>query len=120
MAEGSSLRAYGMITLYFILENFREGHKFNANYHSFVDFLQSWDAYFRSNTYCAPPSLAPMQRNHVPLSQLVPMSGGALSAGAEPDEKMIDDHLAVQAIIRSYQVMQLSNIIHEFTITLQM
>lgn len=49
-----------------------------------------------------------MQRNQVPLSQLVPMmGGGALSAGAEPDEKMIDDHLAVQAIIRSYQVMQL-------------
>lgn len=32
------------------------------------------------------------------------MGGGAL-AGAEPDEKIIDDHLAVQAIIRSYQVM---------------
>lgn len=31
------------------------------------------------------------------------MGGGAL-AGAEPDEKIIDDHLAVQAIIRSYQV----------------
>lgn len=66
--------------------------------------LQSWDAYFRNNTYCAPPSLAPLQRNHVPLSQIAPFMGGAGLAGVEPDEKIIDDHLAVQAIIRSYQV----------------
>lgn len=70
---------------------------------SFSSF-QSWDAYFRSNTYCAPPSFAPQQKNHVPLSSLAPMLGGGALAGAEPDEKIIDDHLAVQAIIRSYQV----------------
>nr|AHB50494.1 oxoglutarate dehydrogenase [Mayetiola destructor] len=63
----------------------------------------SWDAYFRNNTYCAPPSLAPMQRNQIPLSQIAPFMGGAGFAGVEPDEKIIDDHLAVQAIIRSYQ-----------------
>lgn len=66
--------------------------------------LQSWDAYFRNNTYCAPPSLAPLQRNHVPLSQIAPLMGGGGLASVEPDEKIIDDHLAVQAIIRSYQV----------------
>lgn len=66
---------------------------------------QSWDAYFRSNTYCSPPSLAPHQPNHVPLSQVTPFVGGGSAVGrVEPDEKTIDDHLAVQAIIRSYQV----------------
>lgn len=71
----------------------------------FVSILQSWDAYFRSNTYCAPPSLAPTQRNHVPISQLAPfLGGGGAVSTVEPDEKTIDDHLAVQAIIRSYQV----------------
>lgn len=66
----------------------------------------SWDAYFRSNTYCPPPSLAPNARGQVPLSQLTQYIGGgtALARGAEPDEKTIDDHLAVQAIIRSYQI----------------
>jgi len=63
----------------------------------------SWDAYFRSNTYCAPPSYAPTQKNQVPLSQLTPFLGSSALAGIEPDEKTIDDHLAVQAIIRSYQ-----------------
>lgn len=72
--------------------------------------LQSWDAYFRSNTYCSPPSLAPVQRNQVPLSQLAPFLGGGAVAGAEPDEKIIDDHLAVQAIIRSYQVTKFASI----------
>ncbi|KAL5281992.1 OGDHL family protein [Megaselia abdita] len=60
----------------------------------------SWDAYFRSNTYSAPPNLAPAMRNMVPLSSVSGFSG--VSTGA-PDEKIIDDHLAVQAIIRSYQ-----------------
>lgn len=32
------------------------------------------------------------------------MSASSALAGVEPDEKTIDDHLAVQAIIRSYQV----------------
>uniref|UniRef100_T1GXX1 2-oxoglutarate dehydrogenase, mitochondrial n=1 Tax=Megaselia scalaris TaxID=36166 RepID=T1GXX1_MEGSC len=59
----------------------------------------SWDAYFRSNTYAAPPNLAPTMRNMVPLSAV---SGSAMAVG-QPDEKIIDDHLAVQAIIRSYQ-----------------
>ncbi|CAD7082999.1 unnamed protein product [Hermetia illucens] len=62
----------------------------------------SWDAYFRSNTYMAPPSLAPLQRNAVSVSQYLG-SGSALATMGQPDEGTIDDHLAVQAIIRSYQ-----------------
>lgn len=42
----------------------------------------------------------------MPVSQIVPyIGGGGHAATVEPDEKTIDDHLAVQAIIRSYQVI---------------
>jgi hypothetical protein len=72
-------------------------------------YFQSWDAYFRNNSYSAPPSLAPLPRNHVPASQyaggsLPAVGGGGALAGGRVDDKLIDDHLAVQAIIRSYQV----------------
>lgn len=69
----------------------------------------SWDAYFRNNSYEAPPSLAPIPRNHVSASQYlgsaVPaLAGGSPAIGTRIDDKLIDDHLAVQAIIRSYQI----------------
>ncbi|XP_055629733.1 2-oxoglutarate dehydrogenase complex component E1 isoform X1 [Toxorhynchites rutilus septentrionalis] len=68
----------------------------------------SWDAYFRNNSYDAPPSLAPAPRNHIPVSQylggsLPAVSGASAAVGGRIDDKLIDDHLAVQAIIRSYQ-----------------
>lgn len=83
------------------------------NFVLFVHF-QSWDAYFRNNTYCAPPSLAPNQPHHIPISQLTPLLGGGNAiSSVQPDEKTIDDHLAVQAIIRSYQVMPFrANFVH--------
>ncbi|XP_073843847.1 2-oxoglutarate dehydrogenase-like, mitochondrial isoform X3 [Musca autumnalis] len=59
----------------------------------------SWDAYFRNNSYCGPPNLAPQQYNTLPATAF----GGMAGVGAAPDSKTIDDHLAVQAIIRSYQ-----------------
>ncbi|XP_018361634.1 PREDICTED: 2-oxoglutarate dehydrogenase, mitochondrial isoform X4 [Trachymyrmex cornetzi] len=71
----------------------------------------SWDSFFRNSTagaapgfaYQAPPSLAPSY-NQVPLGALLPL-GGATQLGQAPvNEKIIDDHLAVQAIIRSYQI----------------
>lgn len=80
--------------------------------------FQSWDAYFRNNSYSAPPSLAPLPKNHIPASQYyggslpaaTQMAGGL--AGGHIDDKLIDDHLAVQAIIRSYQVTKnVSNLI---------
>ncbi|XP_032671008.1 2-oxoglutarate dehydrogenase, mitochondrial isoform X7 [Odontomachus brunneus] len=70
----------------------------------------SWDSFFRSSTagaapglaYQAPPSLAPSY-NQVPLGALLPLAGTQI--GQMPvNEKIIDDHLAVQAIIRSYQI----------------
>ncbi|KAH0567489.1 2-oxoglutarate dehydrogenase, mitochondrial isoform X5 [Cotesia glomerata] len=71
----------------------------------------SWDSFFRNSTagatpgfaYQAPPSLAPSY-NQVPLGSLLPALGGGSQVGQVPvNEKVIDDHLAVQAIIRSYQ-----------------
>lgn len=74
----------------------------------------SWDAFFRNATagagpgaaYQSPPNLSPYNKNEVPLSSLVPAAGGlpSISSGSPINEKIIDDHLAVQAIIRSYQV----------------
>ncbi|XP_029159537.1 2-oxoglutarate dehydrogenase, mitochondrial isoform X5 [Nylanderia fulva] len=70
----------------------------------------SWDSFFRNSTagaapglaYQAPPSLAPSY-NQVPLGALLPLGGGPQLGQAPVNEKIIDDHLAVQAIIRSYQ-----------------
>ncbi|KAK7579718.1 hypothetical protein V9T40_000347 [Parthenolecanium corni] len=74
---------------------------------------KSWDTFFRSSAaglspglaYQSPPTLGEPGRNHVPISSLVPLFGGANAGiGTTVDEKIIDDHLAVQAIIRSYQI----------------
>ncbi|XP_021944060.1 2-oxoglutarate dehydrogenase, mitochondrial isoform X2 [Folsomia candida] len=80
----------------------------------------SWDSFFRQTqggaqpgeAYIRPPSgLAPPEHNTLPLSAFgggtglvpVPMGGGVRSS-TPISEKIIDDHLAVQAIIRSYQI----------------
>ncbi|XP_053979498.1 2-oxoglutarate dehydrogenase complex component E1 isoform X3 [Hylaeus volcanicus] len=71
----------------------------------------SWDSFFRSSTagagpglaYQAPPSLAP-SHNQIPLGALLPLGGGSQLSQIPINEKIIDDHLAVQAIIRSYQI----------------
>jgi len=71
----------------------------------------SWDAFFRSteqgagpgDAYSAPPSLAPPHPGHAPLSSIT----GALTpapASSQVTDKTIDDHLAVQGIIRAYQI----------------
>jgi hypothetical protein len=73
--------------------------------------LQSWDVFFRNSTagagpgqaYQAPPSLGILGRNETALSSMAGFMGGN-ALGGQVDEKIIDDHLAVQAIIRSYQV----------------
>ncbi|XP_072376948.1 2-oxoglutarate dehydrogenase complex component E1 isoform X3 [Diabrotica undecimpunctata] len=70
----------------------------------------SWDSFFRNSSqggagYQAPPSLAPLGKNELPVSSFLPALAGSTGLGAAPiSEKVIDDHLAVQAIIRSYQI----------------
>lgn len=65
----------------------------------------SWDSFFRHSTaghpnpYQAPPNLNPTKNDLIAQvkAHVAPQSG------APPDEKTIEDHLAVQAVIRSYQ-----------------
>lgn len=62
--------------------------------------LQSWDVFFRNANAGAPPGAAyqsPLGLSAAPqLSSLV---------GAQPNvEKLVEDHLAVQSLIRAYQV----------------
>ncbi|XP_050515145.1 2-oxoglutarate dehydrogenase complex component E1 isoform X1 [Diabrotica virgifera virgifera] len=70
----------------------------------------SWDSFFRNSSqggagYQAPPSLAPLGKNELPVTSFLPALAGSTGLGAAPiSEKVIDDHLAVQAIIRSYQI----------------
>ena len=73
--------------------------------------FQSWDAYFRNVNNGAPPGEA---------YQSPPMFGGSVSTAAasvssQPMgvdtanmKEVIDEHLAVQALIRGYQVNVLS------------
>lgn len=71
----------------------------------------SWDNFFRNSTagaapglaYQSPPSLA-HRHDQIPLGTLLPMAGSSQVGSVPINEKIIDDHLAVQAIIRSYQV----------------
>lgn len=61
---------------------------------------QSWDVFFRNANAGAPPGSAyqsPLALSAAPqLSSLV---------GAQPNvEKLVEDHLAVQSLIRAYQV----------------
>ncbi|XP_050693402.1 2-oxoglutarate dehydrogenase complex component E1-like isoform X3 [Eriocheir sinensis] len=74
---------------------------------------QSWDTFFRNasagarpgEAYTAPPSLAEPLPHHVPLSSLAPALTSSHMVSETPiSDKIIDDHLAVQGIIRAYQI----------------
>lgn len=67
--------------------------------------LQSWDIFFRNTNAGAPPGTA--------YQSPLPLSMGALSAAARAQplvgtqtnvDKLVEDHLAVQSLIRAYQV----------------
>lgn len=47
-------------------------------------------------------------RNEVPVSAFLPSAPGGKSVAGVASDKSIEDHLAVQAIIRSYQVITLT------------
>ncbi|XP_022901926.1 2-oxoglutarate dehydrogenase complex component E1 isoform X3 [Onthophagus taurus] len=67
----------------------------------------SWDSFFRNSAqgqaYQRPPSLAGPGKNEVALTSLLPAIQGVGVGVSSLDDKIIEDHLAVQAIIRSYQ-----------------
>lgn len=71
----------------------------------FLLCLQSWDIFFRNTNAGAPPGTA--------YQSPLPLSLGSLSAVAraqplvevQPNvDKLVEDHLAVQSLIRAYQV----------------
>ncbi len=67
---------------------------------------QSWDAFFKNTDKGAPPGQAyqsPPQGGGIAPAAYVPPAQ-ATTQGAM-DTRIIDDHLAVQAVIRSYQVL---------------
>ena len=84
-----------------------------------IVFLKSWDSFFRNCeqgiAYQSPPSLAPLRKNEIPARSLLPALNNlnVTTSDSNLNEKLIDDHLAVQAIIRSYQVIA-NNIIESF------
>nr|CAD7432209.1 unnamed protein product [Timema monikensis] len=71
----------------------------------------SWQIFFSNcendvppgSAHQAPPLGTHVGRNLTPMFNLSPATSPAL--GGYLDDKLIDDHLAVQAIIRSYQVL---------------
>ena len=66
----------------------------------------SWDAYFRGDSYQAPPSLGASTRpNEVSLASLMPGLSGVAPAAAKVDSHVIDTHLAVQGAIR-YDIIE--------------
>ena len=67
-------------------------------------FLQSWDIFFRNANSGAPPGAAyqsPPPLNGTPQG----LASFQTLVGAQPNvEKLVEDHLAVQSLIRAYQV----------------
>ena len=74
----------------------------------FIPTFQSWDVFFRNATAGAAPGEAYVSPYSLPAGAFQGSGAAAPHIGAQQgsalDLKVIDDHLAVQAIIRSYQV----------------
>ena len=79
-----------------------------VTYVHFANLFQSWDSFFRQTAKGAPPGLAYVRPPTLTAAASMPMPLPlhAVTQGAPVDEKTIEDHLSVQSIIRSYQVIQ--------------
>lgn len=65
---------------------------------------QSWDIFFRNANAGSPPGSAYQSPPPVGVS-LSGLSQAQTLVGAQPNvEKLVEDHLAVQSLIRAYQV----------------
>lgn len=81
---------------------------------SLVPVLQSWDVFFRNANAGAPPGAA--YQSPLALSAASSLVAPQLSSlvGAQPNvEKLVEDHLAVQSLIRAYQVHANTRVIQE-------
>ncbi|GAA6100494.1 oxoglutarate (alpha-ketoglutarate) dehydrogenase a (lipoamide) isoform X1 [Tachysurus ichikawai] len=69
-----------------------------------MDWLFSWDIFFRNANAGAPPGTA--YQSPPPLGMgLAELTQARMLVGAQPNvEKLVEDHLAVQSLIRAYQV----------------
>jgi len=68
-------------------------------------YWQSWDVFFRNARDGAPPGAAYISPPAIrPFGAVATVPATGAMTQAVPDIKMVDDHLAVQAIIRAYQV----------------
>ncbi|CAL8328061.1 unnamed protein product [Boreogadus saida] len=66
---------------------------------------KSWDVFFRNANAGVPPGAAYQSPPGLSGPCQVPAGGAKSVVGARPDvEKLIEDHLAVQSLIRAYQV----------------
>uniref|UniRef100_A0A672HUW1 2-oxoglutarate dehydrogenase complex component E1 n=1 Tax=Salarias fasciatus TaxID=181472 RepID=A0A672HUW1_SALFA len=78
---------------------------------------KSWDVFFRNANAGAPPGSAYQS----PLGLASSLASNQLSSlvGAQPNvEKLVEDHLAVQSLIRAYQVTHTHTHTHTHTLTL--
>ena len=83
---------------------------------SFVDLMcssvcsvfglgQSWDVFFRNANAGAPPGVAYQSPLGLTAAAGAALHQGSPMVGAQPNvEKLVEDHLAVQSLIRAYQV----------------
>ncbi|XP_030213982.1 oxoglutarate (alpha-ketoglutarate) dehydrogenase a (lipoamide) isoform X3 [Gadus morhua] len=67
---------------------------------------KSWDVFFRNANAGAPPGVAYQSPLGLTAAAGAALHQGSPMVGAQPNvEKLVEDHLAVQSLIRAYQVM---------------
>ena len=71
----------------------------------FLLCLQSWDIFFRNTNAGAPPGTAYQSPLPLSLGSLAAVARAQPLVEAQPNvDKLVEDHLAVQSLIRAYQV----------------
>lgn len=78
---------------------------FKGESHNCSFCLQSWDIFFRNTNAGAPPGTAYQSPLSLSRSSLATMAHAQSLVEAQPNvDKLVEDHLAVQSLIRAYQV----------------
>ncbi|EDM00342.1 similar to oxoglutarate dehydrogenase (lipoamide), isoform CRA_c, partial [Rattus norvegicus] len=73
---------------------------------------KSWDIFFRNTNAGAPPGTAYQSPLSLSRSSLATMAHAQSLVEAQPNvDKLVEDHLAVQSLIRAYQVSRVVNLL---------